>query len=379
MVKIRLARGGAKKNPFYSIVATDSRKRRDSGYIERIGYFNPVARGQEVRLQLEEDRLSYWISQGAQISDRVKQLVKEYKDPSIREKQLAMQAAKADEKAKKIAAEEKAKADLEAKEAAEVAAQEAAEAEAPAEEAPAEEAPASEAEAEKLQQKKLQQQKQKQKQKQKLQQQKQKLQQKKLQHQKQKQKLQQKKSQKSQLKSLKKNNLVSLTPQENNKKLLVGKINGFFGLQGWVKVFSYTNPRTNIINYSPWSIKVDGNFQTIDITSGREQSKTIVVHIKGIDNREDSQKFIGQDIYINKEQLPELTQGEYYWHELIGFDVINKDEERLGTVDYFVETGANDVLVVKGKKEYWIPYIEPFLVSIDSKNNKILVDWDKDF
>ena len=172
---------------------------------------------------------------------------------------------------------------------------------------------------------------------------------------------------------------MSLTPQENNKKLLVGKINGFFGLQGWVKVFSYTNPRTNILNYAPWSIKVDGNFQSIDITSGREQSKTIVAHIKGIDNREDSQKFIGQDIYINKEQLPELTQGEYYWHELIGFDVINKDEERLGTVDYFVETGANDVLVVKGKKEYWIPYIEPFLVSIDSKNNKILVDWDKDF
>ena len=172
---------------------------------------------------------------------------------------------------------------------------------------------------------------------------------------------------------------MSLTPQENNKKLLVGKINGFFGLQGWVKVFSYTNPRTNILNYSPWSIKVDGNFQSIDITSGREQSKTIVAHIKGIDNREDSQKFIGQDIYINKQQLPELTQGEYYWHELIGFDVINKDEERLGTVDYFVETGANDVLVVKGKKEYWIPYIEPFLVSIDSKNNKILVDWDKDF
>ena len=148
MVKIRLARGGAKKNPFYSIVATDSRKRRDSGYIERIGYFNPVARGQEVRLQLEEDRLSYWISQGAQISDRVKQLVKEYKDPSIREKQLAMQAAKADEKAKKIAAEEKAKADLEAKEAAEAAAQEAAAEEAAAEEAAAEEAAAAEAPAE---------------------------------------------------------------------------------------------------------------------------------------------------------------------------------------------------------------------------------------
>ncbi|MEO1939155.1 30S ribosomal protein S16, partial [Candidatus Thioglobus sp.] len=66
MVKIRLARGGAKKKPFYSIVATDSRKRRDSGYIERIGYFNPVARGQEVRLTIEEDRLDYWASKGAQ-------------------------------------------------------------------------------------------------------------------------------------------------------------------------------------------------------------------------------------------------------------------------------------------------------------------------
>jgi len=137
MVKIRLARGGAKKKPFYSIVATDSRKRRDSGYIERIGYFNPVARGQEVRLQLEEDRLAYWISQGAQISDRVKQLAKEYKDPSIREKYLAAKTAKnaAAEKAK-LDAEAKAKTELEA--AAKAEAAEAAEA---AEEAPAEEAP----------------------------------------------------------------------------------------------------------------------------------------------------------------------------------------------------------------------------------------------
>ncbi len=142
MVKIRLARGGAKKKPFYSIVATDSRKRRDSGYIERIGYFNPVARGQEVRLQLEEDRLAYWISQGAQISDRVKQLAKEYKDPSIREKYLAAKTAKkaAAEKAK-LDAEAKAKAELEAAAAEEAPAEAAAE-EAPAEEAPVEEAPA---------------------------------------------------------------------------------------------------------------------------------------------------------------------------------------------------------------------------------------------
>ena len=77
MVKIRLARGGAKKNPFYSIVATDSRKRRDSGYIERIGFFNPVARGAEERLRVDLERATYWQGQGAQVSDRVSALLKE--------------------------------------------------------------------------------------------------------------------------------------------------------------------------------------------------------------------------------------------------------------------------------------------------------------
>ena len=151
MVKIRLARGGAKKKPFYSIVATDSRKRRDSGYIERIGYFNPVARGQEVRLQLEEDRLAYWISQGAQISDRVKQLAREYKDPSIREKYLVAKAAKK-AAAEKVKLDAKAKAELEATAKAEVPAEEApveaAAEEAPKEEAPVEEAPEEETSAE---------------------------------------------------------------------------------------------------------------------------------------------------------------------------------------------------------------------------------------
>lgn len=78
MVVIRLSRAGAKKRPFYNMVVTDSRKRRDSGYIERIGYYNPSARGQEVRLHLETDKLTHWQSVGAQLSDRVSSLVKEF-------------------------------------------------------------------------------------------------------------------------------------------------------------------------------------------------------------------------------------------------------------------------------------------------------------
>ena len=78
MVVIRLARGGAKKRPFYHIVVTDSRKRRDTNYIKRIGYFNPLARGQEKRLHLDPELLNYWQGVGAQMSERVQTLVKEF-------------------------------------------------------------------------------------------------------------------------------------------------------------------------------------------------------------------------------------------------------------------------------------------------------------
>ncbi|MDD5036194.1 MAG: 30S ribosomal protein S16 [Methylococcaceae bacterium] len=77
MVTIRLARGGAKKRPFYHVVVTDSRSKRDGRYIERVGFFNPVARGQEERLRLDDERIQYWFGHGAQATDRVASLLKE--------------------------------------------------------------------------------------------------------------------------------------------------------------------------------------------------------------------------------------------------------------------------------------------------------------
>ena len=117
MVKIRLARGGVKKRPFYSIIATDSRKPRDSGYIERIGYFNPVAKGQEIRLNLDEEKLNAWVGKGAQLTDRVKQLLKEIKNPEIYNQKIAKKQTEIKAKLEaKIKAETKAKAEVEAKE-----------------------------------------------------------------------------------------------------------------------------------------------------------------------------------------------------------------------------------------------------------------------
>lgn len=78
MVTIRLSRSGAKKRPFYHVVVTDSRKRRDSGYIERLGYFNPIAKGQEIRLHIDTERVKHWVSHGAKPSERMASLLKEY-------------------------------------------------------------------------------------------------------------------------------------------------------------------------------------------------------------------------------------------------------------------------------------------------------------
>ena len=155
MLTIRLARSGAKKRPFYHISVADSRMPRDGRFVERIGYFNPIASGQEVRLEIDLERVDYWIGQGAQPSDRVLNLLKQNKEtPEQTEKRLAAKEQKRQKKLAKKLAEKEPVVEEAAEEASteapaeEAPAEEAATEEAPAEEAAAEEAPAEEAPAE---------------------------------------------------------------------------------------------------------------------------------------------------------------------------------------------------------------------------------------
>ncbi len=160
---------------------------------------------------------------------------------------------------------------------------------------------------------------------------------------------------------------------------MIGNINGLFGTQGWVKIFSHTQPRKNVLSYQPWHIKTKNNWQTLTIIQGREQAKTIVAKISGINDHEQARGLIGTDIYIQKSQLPKLQQGSYYWQDLIGLTVVNQKNTTLGKVSNLFATGANTVLVVSGKKEYLIPYIAQFLIAVDIDNQQIEVDWDEDF
>ena len=147
MVVVRLAKSGAKKNPYFFITVADSRKPRDGAYIERLGFFNPSAKGSEERMRFNIERLDHWIAQGAQLSDKVNELAKDARlSPEDLQTKLDARKDKRSQKKDAIKAKKVAELEAQAKEAA--AAEEAAPEEAPAEEAAAEEAPAEEAAAE---------------------------------------------------------------------------------------------------------------------------------------------------------------------------------------------------------------------------------------
>ena len=166
------------------------------------------------------------------------------------------------------------------------------------------------------------------------------------------------------------------------KPLIVGKLNGASGIKGWVKVYSYTDPKENILNYSPWYLKLDGQWQQVSILNGREQGKTVVAQLEGCNDRNTAEIYRGVEIAIEESQLPQLEEGEYYWRDLIGLTVVNMAGEELGTVKKMMETGANDVLVVKtaSKEELLIPYVPEYSVmKVDLESKQITVDWELDY
>lgn len=164
------------------------------------------------------------------------------------------------------------------------------------------------------------------------------------------------------------------------EKVKLGKINGLYGIQGWVKIFSYTSPITNILYYSPWLISRQGQWQTMDVEDGRLQGKGLIVKLASCHDRDQAMTLQGAEIAIYRAQLLPPQADEYYWVDLIGLTVLNRQGLVLGQVDHLIETGANDVLVVKGEKEYLIPFLrDQVVLKVDLSNRLLQVDWDATF
>jgi 16S rRNA processing protein RimM len=163
-------------------------------------------------------------------------------------------------------------------------------------------------------------------------------------------------------------------------QIIVGRMGGAHGVRGWMKIMSYTRPKENIFNYSPWLIHIDDMWREIKVEESQQRGERLLVKLSGIDSPEEARLYLDCDIAIKREQLPHLAEGEYYWHDLIGLEVFNQDEISLGRIIKITETGANDVLVInkegEEKKNILIPLVmDVYVKQVDLNANTMHVDW----
>jgi 16S rRNA processing protein RimM len=177
------------------------------------------------------------------------------------------------------------------------------------------------------------------------------------------------------------------TMSEQNNRIVMGKLGSTYGIRGWLKVFSYTDNAESIFDYSPWYLNQKGKWVEYKVESWKRHGQGYVCKLAGLDVREDAQLMTNFEIAIDPASLPELSEDEFYWRELFGMQVFTTKGYDLGEVTDLLETGSNDVLVIKanlkdafGQKERLVPYLEEQVIKkVDREAQRIEVDWDPGF
>jgi 16S rRNA processing protein RimM len=176
--------------------------------------------------------------------------------------------------------------------------------------------------------------------------------------------------------------------------VVVGRIKGLHGVRGAIKIESFCGPLSAIFNYRPWTLIRPGPIALgLDAQALAERSltvqapikvhgsgETLVVRCVDIEDRDQAQAWLGSEIHVPKSALPKLKEGEYYWNDLIGLTVTNREGVLFGQITQLMETGSNDVLVIHGERERLVPYLPgQYVLDIDLGKREMIVDWDADF
>ncbi len=167
-----------------------------------------------------------------------------------------------------------------------------------------------------------------------------------------------------------------MSGESASRLVVLGQVNGLHGVRGWVKVYSHTRPRENIFSYSPWEL----GGRLFKLEQGQLRGKGLIAKLEGVETRDQAADLLSLEIRVPRERLPPISKDEYYWTDLQGLRVINREGVELGRVDHLLETGANDVMVVRGERERLLPWVfDHVVLEVNLEQGLVRVDWDADF
>jgi 16S rRNA processing protein RimM len=163
------------------------------------------------------------------------------------------------------------------------------------------------------------------------------------------------------------------------KWVILGRVSGIFGVKGWLKVQSYTEPHDNIVGFGAWTLRMNGVDRAFEVEDGHSHAGSVVAKLHGVDDRDQARDCVGADIVVLREKLPAAASGELYWTDLEGLEVRTTQGLVLGKVDHLLATGANDVLVLDSTPRRLIPFVAGAVVKdVDLEQGIVVVDWSPD-
>jgi 16S rRNA processing protein RimM len=164
------------------------------------------------------------------------------------------------------------------------------------------------------------------------------------------------------------------------RRILLGRVLGAFGVRGEMKLQSFTDPTSMLLKYQPWILVHRGVEREIEGARGRDTAKGVVLTLAGVEDSDAAEALAGAEVWVPRSRLPKPKPGEFYWVDLEGLRVVNREGIELGKVSYLFETGANDVMVVGGERDRLIPFLtDQFILEVNFEAGLVTVDWDADF
>ena len=156
----------------------------------------------------------------------------------------------------------------------------------------------------------------------------------------------------------------------------LGRVSGAFGIRGWIRLQSFTQPLDGILRYERWTI----GGREWQVVEGHAQGRSVVASLAGLADRTDAEGLRGEVIVVPRSALPKPKRGEFYWADVLGGEVVSTRGARLGTLESVTSNGAQDVMVVRGERMRLIPFVVgPIVIGVDTGSKRILVEWEPEY